>query len=352
MTSNIIKDSIELLKDLVSIESFSFNENKTAKRIEKWFQFHEIKYTRLKNNVFAKNKYFDHSKPTILLNSHHDTVRPNDGYTNNPFESKIENGKLYGLGSNDAGGALVSLISVFIHFHNKKNLKYNLIILASAEEECSGNHGISYVIPKLPNISFGIIGEPTLMKMAVAEKGLVVFDLEIDGTSSHAAHENNDNPILKSAEVLKWIKEIKFKKKSNFLGNTKATVTQINSGNQHNVVPSKVDIVLDVRVNDKYNNKEIFEMLKKQAPCKIIPRSLNLNSSSISLDHPVVKAGEKLKIPQYGSPTLSDQSKVSFPTIKIGPGDSKRSHTADEYIFVNEIKNAIPTYIKLLEQII
>ena len=348
----MIKESIELLKDLISIESYSFNENKTAERIEKWFQFYEIKYSRVKNNVFAKNKYFDDSKPTILLNSHHDTVKPNDGYTYNPFESKVKDGKLYGLGSNDAGGALVSLISVFTYFHNKKNLKYNLIILASAEEECSGNHGISYVIPKLPDISFGIIGEPTLMKMAVAEKGLVVFDLKINGTSSHAAHENNDNPILKSVEVLNWIKELKFEKKSNFLGDTKATVTQINAGNQHNVVPSKVDIVMDVRINDKYNNNEIFEILKKQAPCKIIPRSLNLNSSSISLNHPVVKAGEKLKIPKYGSPTLSDQSKVSFPTIKIGPGDSKRSHIANEYIFVDEIKNAIPIYIKLIQEIL
>ena len=344
--------SIELLKDLISIESFSFNEHNTANRIEDWFKTQNILFKRVKNNVFAYNKFFDNNKPTILLNSHHDTVRPNKGYTLDPFLSKIKSGKLYGLGSNDAGGALVSLIAVFTYFYMRENLKYNIIILASAEEECSGENGISSIIPLLPKINFAIIGEPTLMNMAVAEKGLIVFDLIIKGTASHAAHENNNNPIIKSIEVLKWIENLSFKRKSNLLGNTKATVTQINSGNQHNVVPSELNMVLDVRVNDKYSNKEIYEKLKKYAPCEIIPRSLNLNSSSIDLNSPIVKSGESLKIKTYGSPTLSDQSKISFPSIKIGPGDSKRSHTADEFIYIDEIKKAIPLYINLLKNII
>jgi acetylornithine deacetylase len=279
-------------------------------------------------------------------------VKPNKGYTKNPFSSIVENGKLFGLGSNDAGGALVSLIGVFTYLFNKKNLKYNLILLASAEEECSGDNGISSIIPVLPKINFGIIGEPTLMKMAVAEKGLVVFDLHVQGTASHAAHPNNDNPILKSITVLNWIKNLNFNRQSDFLGDTKATITQINSGNQHNVVPSELNIVLDVRVNDRYTNKEIYEILKKDAPCRVKPRSLNLNSSSIDIEHPIVKAGDSIQIEKYGSPTLSDQSKISFPSIKIGPGDSKRSHTADEFIYINEIKNAIPIYIKLLNTII
>ena len=190
------------------------------------------------------------------------------------------------------------------------------------------------------------------MKMAVAEKGLVVFDLHVQGTASHAAHPNNDNPILKSITVLNWIKNLNFNRQSDFLGDTKATITQINSGNQHNVVPSELNIVLDVRVNDRYTNKEIYEILKKDAHCRIKPRSLNLNSSSIDLEHPIVKAGDSVQIEKYGSPTLSDQYKISFPSIKIGPGDSKRSHTADEFIYINEIKNAIPIYIKLLNTII
>ena len=348
----IISESIELLKDLISIESFSFHEDKSASRIEKWFYDHNIPCKRVKNNVYSKNEFFDIKKPTILLNSHHDTVKPNKGYTKNPFSSIVENGKLFGLGSNDAGGALVSLIGVFTYLYNKKKLKYNLILLASAEEECSGDNGISSIIPVLPKINFGIIGEPTLMKMAVAEKGLVVFDLHVQGTASHAAHPNNDNPILKSIPVLNWIKNLNFNRQSDFLGDTKATITQINSGNQHNVVPSELNIVLDVRVNDRYTNKEIYEILKKDAPCRVKPRSLNLNSSSIDIEHPIVKAGDSIQIEKYGSPTLSDQSKISFPSIKIGPGDSKRSHTADEFIYINEIKNAIPIYIKLLNTII
>ena len=246
----------------------------------------------------------------------------------------------------------MSLIAVFTYYYYRQDLKYNLIILASAEEECSGENGIASIIPTLPKIDFAIIGEPTLMKMAIAERGLIVFDLKIEGTSSHAAHENDNNPIIKSIKVLNWINNLKFEKTSNFLGKVKVTVTQIKSGNQHNVVPSELELVLDVRVNDCYTNKEIYDILKINAPCQIIPRSLNLNSSSISTDHPIVLAANKLEIQKYGSPTLSDQSKISFPSIKIGPGDSLRSHSADEYIYINEINNAIPQYIKLLNKIL
>ncbi|MBT4062758.1 MAG: M20/M25/M40 family metallo-hydrolase [Flavobacteriaceae bacterium] len=348
----LISNAIKLLKDLIAIESFSFNEDKSADRIENWFKSYNIDFKRHKNNVYAFNKYFNKSKPTILLNSHHDTVKPNKGYTNDPFESKVENGKLYGLGSNDAGGALVSLIAVFTYLYNKKELNYNLSILASAEEESSGYNGIGSVIPLIPEIDFAIIGEPTLMKMAIAERGLIVFDLKVKGTASHAAHKNYDNPIIKSIDVLNWINNLKFEKKSNFLGSVKVTVTQIKSGNQHNVVPSELKLVLDVRVNDCYTNKEIYELLKKDAPCEIEPRSLNLNSSMISINHPIVIGGSKINIENYGSPTLSDQAKISFPSIKMGPGDSTRSHTSNEFIYVNEIKNAIPKYLDLLNTII
>ena len=348
----LISNAIKLLKDLIAIESFSFNEDKSADRIENWFKSYNIDFKRHKNNVYAFNKYFDKSKPTILLNSHHDTVKPNKGYTNDPFESKVKNGKLYGLGSNDAGGALVSLIAVFTYLYNKKELNYNLSILASAEEESSGYNGIGSVIPLIPEIDFAIIGEPTLMKMAIAERGLIVFDLKVKGTASHAAHKNYDNPIIKSIDVLNWINNLKFEKKSNFLGSVKVTVTQIKSGNQHNVVPSELKLVLDVRVNDCYTNKEIYELLKKDAPCEIEPRSLNLNSSMISINHPIVIGGSKINIENYGSPTLSDQAKISFPSIKMGPGDSTRSHTSNEFIYVNEIKNAIPKYLDLLNTII
>ena len=348
----LITNAIKLLKDLITMESFSFNEDKSADRIENWFKSYDIDFIRKNNNIYAFNKCFDHSKPTILLNSHHDTVKPNKGYTNDPFESKVENGKLYGLGSNDAGGALVSLIAVFTYLYSKENLKYNLLILASAEEESSGNNGIASIIPLLPEIDFAIIGEPTLMKMAIAEKGLIVFDLKVKGTSSHAAHVNHDNPIINSIDILNWINNLHFEKKSNLLGTVKTTVTQINSGNQHNVVPSELVLVLDVRVNECYTNKEIFELLKVSAPCEIKPRSLNLNSSFISIDHPIVKGGSIINIEKYGSPTLSDQSKINFPSIKIGPGDSTRSHTANEFIYLNEIKKAIPKYLDLLNTII
>lgn len=346
-------DAISLLKQLIETPSFSAEEDKTASHIETWFKRYHIDYNRTKNNVWAINQYFDKNKPTLLLNSHHDTVKPNSAYTKNPFEAIVENNKLYGLGSNDAGGCLVSLIATFTYFYNHKNLKYNLVIVASAEEENSGQNGLNSMLPIIPKIDVAIVGEPTLMNLAVAEKGLVVFDAIVEGTPSHAAHPNTNNAIYNSIEVLKWFKNFKFEKQSDTLGDVKLTVTQIHAGSQHNVVPADVKLVIDVRVNDAYTNSEIATILQKQAPCKsITPRSLRLNSSSIPVTHDLVKAGVTMGRTTYGSPTLSDQAVLTCPSLKLGPGDSTRSHSADEFIYINEIEEGIDIYIKLLTKVI
>ena len=340
----------KLLEKLISIKSFSFNEDKTANHIEKWLNENKIKTSRKKNNVFAFNKYYNPQKPNLLLNSHHDTVEPNDGYTNDPYEPITKDGKLYGLGSNDAGISLVCLIMVFIHFYERENLNFNIIILASAEEERSGENGIKSVIPLLPKIDLAIIGEPTKMDVAIAEKGLIVFDLIVKGESSHAAHKNDKNPIVKSSEIIRQISNMTFSKTSDLLGNVKLTVTQINAGVQHNVIPSDVKIVLDARINDKYSNNDIFNYLKQNLDCEVKPRSLDLNSSSISRNHKIILAAENLNFKKYGSPTLSDQAKIDCKSIKLGPGDSLRSHTANEFVYVNEIKDGINKYILLIEE--
>ena len=345
-------DAINLLKDLISIQSFSFEEDKTATKINNWLKERGVKSDRKVNNIIAYNKHYDQTKPNILLNSHHDTVEPNSAYTLDPYKPQIVNGKLYGLGSNDAGGALVSLISTFLHFYDKENLSHNIILLASAEEERSGPNGIKSIMPILPEIELAIVGEPTLMNIAVAEKGLIVFDLIVKGTSSHAAHKNLDNPIYKAIDIINNISKIKFEKKSNLLDDVKLTVTQINAGVQHNVVPAEVKLVLDARINDKYTNTEIYNVLKDELDCEVVPRNLDLNSSSIPENHKIIKAGNKLGFTKYGSPTLSDQAKIKCNSIKLGPGDSTRSHTADEFIYVDEIKNGVKKYIELIEEYI
>ena len=345
-------DAINLLKDLISIQSFSFEEDKTATKINNWLKEKGVKTDRKVNNIIAYNKHYNQTKPNILLNSHHDTVEPNSAYTLDPYKPQIVNGKLYGLGSNDAGGALVSLISTFLHFYDKENLSHNIILLASAEEERSGPNGIKSIMPILPEIELAIIGEPTLMNIAVAEKGLIVFDLIVKGTSSHAAHKNLDNPIYKAIDIINEISKVKFEKKSNLLDDVKLTVTQINAGVQHNVVPAEVKLVLDARINDKYTNTEIYNVLKDELDCEVVPRNLDLNSSSIPENHKIIKAGNKLGFTKYGSPTLSDQAKIKCNSIKLGPGDSTRSHTADEFIYVDEIKNGVKKYIELIEEYI
>lgn len=353
MLSELTNEAIFLLKKLIETESFSSDEDRTASLIEDWFNRYKVDYKRTKNNVWAVNKNFDESKPTLLLNSHHDTVKPNAAYTKNPFEAIVEDGKLYGLGSNDAGGCLVSLIAVFTYFYNESNLKYNLVIVASAEEESSGPNGLNSMLSVIPKVDVAIVGEPTLMNLAIAEKGLVVFDAKVTGTPSHAAHPNENNCIYNTIKVLQWFKDFKFEKSSEVLGDVKLTVTQINGGTQHNVVPSEVDLVIDVRVNDKYSNSEISEILQKLAPCNsITPRSLRLNSSSIPVNHELVKAGMAIGRSTYGSPTLSDQAVLTCPSLKLGPGDSTRSHSADEFIYINEIEEGIKIYIELLNRVI
>lgn len=353
MIEQLTKDAILLLKTLIETQSFSSEEEVTASHIEHWFQRYNIDFKRTKNNVWAVNKYFEEGKPTLLLNSHHDTVKPNSAYTKDPFKAIVEDGKLFGLGSNDAGGCLVSLIATFTYYYNHKDLKYNLVIVASAEEESSGPNGLNSMLPIIPKVDVAIVGEPTLMKLAVAEKGLVVFDAVVTGTPSHAAHPNDDNVIYKSIGVLQWFKDYTFDKGSEALGDVKLTVSQIHAGKQHNAVPADLSLVIDVRVNDAYSNAEIAEILQNEAPVtSITPRSLRLNSSSIPVDHELVKAGIAMGRTTYGSPTLSDQAVLSCPSLKLGPGDSTRSHSADEFIYLNEIEEGIKIYVELLNGVI
>jgi acetylornithine deacetylase len=352
MIKQLTKEAIELLKNLISKQSFSGEENEAALLLMQWFSTHNIKFESNNHNVWAKNKYFDPTKKTILLNSHHDTVKPNKNYTKNPFNPEVVDGKLYGLGSNDAGGCLVSLLATFTYFYNRNDLKYNFIIVASAEEESSGSNGLNSMLKIIPEIDFAIIGEPTLMQLAIAEKGLLVLDCEAKGTAGHAAHGIGDNAIYNAFTDINWFKNFEFPKISERLGKVKMTVTQINAGSQHNVIPAKCNYVVDVRVTDVYTNKEVLEIIQKNVKSKVIERSLRLNSSSIPKNHPIVKAGIKLGRKTYGSPTLSDQSVLNCSSLKLGPGDSLRSHTADEFIYIKEIKEGIDLYIKILKKII
>ncbi|GAB4517536.1 MAG: M20 family metallo-hydrolase [Allomuricauda sp.] len=344
----VTEKAIDLLKKLISTPSFSGEEDKTGDAIEGFLQGFGVKTHRQYNNIYAFNKHFDEHKPTLLLNSHHDTVKPNSAYTKDPFDAHIKDGKLYGLGSNDAGGCLVSLLATFVHFYEKENLSHNIIMAATAEEEDAGEKSIRALLPILPTIDVAIVGEPTLMDLAIAEKGLVVFEGVVKGTPSHAAHPNDNNCIYNAIETLQWFRDYSFEKVSEALGEVKLTVTQINAGKQHNVVPAQVDLVIDVRVNDCYSNQEIADILQKEAPCKLTPRSLRLNSSCIDPDHDLVKSGLALGRKTYGSPTLSDQAALTCQSVKLGPGDSTRSHSANEYIFVREIEEGIDLYIKIL----
>ena len=342
----------ELLKKLITTQSFSGEEDQTALLIIQYLESFGIKTNRIKNNVWATNKHFDSSKPSILLNSHHDTVKPNKGYTNDPFDAKVEDGKLYGLGSNDAGGCLVSLLSLFAHFYESENLKYNLIIAATAEEESSGTNGLRSILEDLPPFEFAVVGEPTQMQLAIAEKGLLVIDGYAPGKAGHAAHENTENAIYNALEDIQWIKSYAFPKVSEVLGKVKMSVTQINAGSQHNVVPADCHFVMDVRVNEHYSNQEVFAIIDQHTKSRMEARSFRLNSSSIPLDHPIVQAGIALGRSTYGSPTLSDQANLSCPSLKLGPGDSTRSHQANEYIYLSEIEEGVDIYIKLFKTIL
>lgn len=344
--------ALGLLKGLIKTPSFSGNEEDVSHIIQDLLKTFEVKYFTSGNNVWAQNQFFDTSKPTILLNSHMDTVKPNNGYTRDPFTPEIVSGKLFGLGSNDAGGPLVSLLSAFVYFYNRKNLKYNIVIAATAEEESSGPNGLNSLLKELPPIDFAIVGEPTGMQMAIAEKGLLVIDAYAPGKAGHAAHDNTENAIYNALDDINHIRNYTFEKVSPLLGEVKMTVTQIEAGEQHNVVPATCHFVIDVRVNEKYTSHEIFEVLDRQTKSKLVARSFNLNPSFIRKEHPFVQAGLKWGRKTYGSPTLSDQSVLNIPSLKMGPGDSKRSHSANEFIYLDELKEGIQLFIKIFEEIL
>lgn len=346
-------DAIALLKELIAIPSFSTQEDKTADCIETFLKKQGVKTNRLLNNIWAGNEYFDDRKPTILLNSHHDTVKPNKGYTLDPFSPIEKEGKIFGLGSNDAGGPLVALIAAFLHFHGQKNLNYNLIIAASAEEEISGKNGVEALLPHLPKMDAAIVGEPTQMQMAVAEKGLMVLDCIAHGKAGHAARNEGENAIYKAMMDIEWLYVYQFEKVSELLGPVKMTVTSIETENKaHNIVPSECKYIVDVRVNELYTLEEVLEIIQRHMQGEAKPRSLRIRSSAISLEHPLVKSGLSSGRTYYGSPTTSDKALMPFPALKMGPGDSARSHTADEFIGIDEIKQGIELYIQLLNNIL
>lgn len=352
-TEILKQEAIALLRHLITLPSFSKDEWQTASEITKFLSGKGVQVTRVGNNVLALNKFFDSSKPTILLNSHHDTVRPNSNYTRDPFDGKIEDGKLYGLGSNDAGGSLVALMMTFLHYYETDSLQYNLAYAATAEEEISGAGGIENALKFLPPIDCAIVGEPTLMQMAIAEKGLVVLDCTARGKAGHAARNEGENAIYKAVKDIEWISNHHFEKVSDLLGPVKMSVTVIETDNKaHNVVPAQCKFVIDVRVNEQYTLEEVVETIKKNINSDVTPRSLRIRSSFISLQHPLVRSGISLGLTYYGSPTTSDKALMSFPALKIGPGDSARSHMADEYIYVEEIKNGIDIYIQVLSEIL
>lgn len=352
-SDELFSDALELLKQLISCASFSKEERETADIIEKFLKGKNIETNHYLNNIWAVNKYFDKEKITLLLNSHHDTVKPNAGYTLNPFDAIEKNGKLFGLGSNDAGGALVSLIAVFVHFYHSHDLPFNLILAATAEEEISGHNGIENLLPLLPKIDCGIVGEPTLMKMAIADKGLLVLDCIAQGVAGHAARNEGVNAIYKAVKDIAWFRTFQFPKVSSILGPVHMAVTSINTPNKaHNIVPSGCSFVVDIRVNELYTFEEILTEINKNTASDVLPRSTRLKPSFIEKDHFLVIAGNNMKLESYGSPTCSDRALMDFPTLKIGPGDSARSHMADEYIFIAELKEGIQKYTRLLQHMI
>jgi acetylornithine deacetylase len=348
----LYKEAITLLEELIRTPSFSKEEKDTADTIAAFFSTKGIAVNRLQHNIWVQNQFFDPSKPVILLNSHHDTVKPNSGYTKDPFSPIIEDGKLFGLGSNDAGGALVALLAAFLLFYAQKDLNYNLIFAATAEEEISGKNGIEILLPKLGEIDFGIVGEPTTMQMAIAEKGLLVIDGLVAGKAGHAARNEGENAIYNAIPVLEWFRDYQFEKISPVLGKVKMTVTIAEAGSQHNIVPDKFRFTVDIRTTEQYTHEEIIKTIRQNTDATIIPRSTRLRPSAIELTHPIVQSGLSLGRSTFGSPTTSDQALMPFPTLKIGPGDSARSHTADEYIYINEIKEGISIYAALLKNLL
>ena len=349
----IFDDIFALLKDLIRTPSLSKQEDQTAALLRKFLEERGIAVQREKNNVWALNRHYDPQKPTILLNSHHDTVKPNPQYTRDPFDPQVESGRLYGLGSNDAGGCLVSLIGAFLHFYDQPGLTYNLLLAATAEEEISGKEGVEALLPTLPPIACAIVGEPTQMNLAVAEKGLMVLDGVSHGRAGHAAREEGENALYKLLGDLEWFRSYRFPKESPWLGPVKMSVTVIETENKaHNVVPAICRYVVDVRVTDAYSHEEVLAVIRENISSEVTPRSMRMRATRIEENHPLVQAGLRLGRTAYGSPTSSDKALMPFPALKCGPGDSARSHTADEYVEVAEISGGLEGYIRLLESIL
>jgi len=344
----LTEKAFDFLKKLIATPSFSREEHATASLIEEFLGDHEIVSHRQGNNVWAKSSNHKPGVPLVLLNSHHDTVKPSRDWKGDPFDPTLGKGKLTGLGSNDAGASVVSLLASFAYLQNLPELPFKLIVAITAEEEISGKNGVKSILPELGEIDLGIVGEPTGMQMAIAEKGLIVLDCQAYGKAGHAARKEGENALYKALKDIDWFRTYVFEKPSDLLGETIMTVTQIEAGQQHNVVPDECRFVVDIRTNEKYNNEEVIELIKDHIQSEVTPRSYHLNSSSIELDHPIVRKGINSGLTYYGSPTLSDQSMMNFDTIKIGPGKSERSHTAGEFIHYHEIERGIQTYIELL----
>lgn len=349
---NFIDDAITLLKELIQTPSLSGEEGQTATLIENYLKRFTTKTYREKNNVWAFNKHYDSSRPSILLNSHHDTVKPNAGWTRQPYMPVLENNKLIGLGSNDAGAALVSLLAAFAFFYDRRDLKYNLIMSATAEEETSGENGIKSVLKDFGNYDFAIVGEPTAMEMAVAEKGLIVLYCQANGKAGHAARSDGINAISEAIKDINWFNTYAFPKESPLLGKVHMSVTMINAGYQHNVIPDTCTFTVDIRSTDTYTNSEIIEIIKTHITSKILKASYGLNASALPEGHVLIQAAKNLKIKLFASPTLSDQAHINTPSVKIGPGLSERSHTADEFVYIAEIEDGVKGYINLLNEIL
>jgi len=342
---------IDLLKKLIATPSLSREEQDAAQVIRNFLSEMAVPFETKLNNTWIRNKFWKEKLPVVLLNSHIDTVKPAGGYTRDPFNPTIEDGILYGLGSNDAGASLVTLLAVFMHFYADENLPFNLIYAASAEEEVSGLNGLACILGELGPLDLAIVGEPTKMQQAIAEKGLMVLDCTAHGKSGHAAREEGDNAIYKAIADIEILKNYRFEKVSDVLGPVKMSVTLINAGTQHNVVPDKCSFVVDVRTNEFYSNQQAYEIISGLVNSEVNPRSFRLNSSGISVDHPIVRRGIGMGLSYYGSPTTSDQAVLPYPSVKIGPGDSARSHTADEFIYLQEIEEGFRIYTELLSEL-
>jgi acetylornithine deacetylase len=350
MKSKLIKQSIGLLQDLISTPSLSGQEGKTADLIGRALKKEGISFSRKNHNMVTKSASFDPNRPTLLLNSHHDTVKPAGGWESDPFQPLLVNDKLIGLGSNDAGASLVGLLAVFQYFYKHEDLSHNLILALTAEEENSGENGIRSILPNLGKIDLAIVGEPTGMQMAIAEKGLMVLRCQSKGRTGHAARENGDNALYKALEDINWIKNYRFTEDSPLLGPAKMTVTMIKSGTQHNVIPDICEFTVDVRTTDICDNQMILDVFRKNVSAGFNQPSLDLRPSSIPVDHPLVKTAESMGIKTFGSPTLSDQTYINGPSVKMGPGLSERSHTPNEFVYLSEIEEGIEVYINLLEK--